>query len=158
MAKTLKECIGCVQIFKIDFKLLIETLLSIRWIKKNDEIIDLYSRFIIDLLTAKPEFLKICCGKILTIFIPSEEESIEWKNGLPSDDLSVKLNKIHNLIKKIYEAIPMLPVTLRKCISDMFPYYKQASYKIAGYIYNLLKILDSCPSMMHDIIEMIFEA
>jgi hypothetical protein len=154
----LKESIGCVQVFKIDFVLLIDTILNIRWINKSDEIIELYHRFIIDILTAKPEFLTKCCSKILTIFIPGENEANEWTNGVPSAKLSEKLDKIHNLIKKIYEAIPMLPVTLRKCITDMFPYYKQSTYKIAGYIYNLLKILDNCQSMVHDILETIFES
>ena len=152
------ESIGCVQVFKIDFVLLLDTILNIRWINKSDEIIELYHRFIIDILTAKPEFLTKCCSKILTIFIPGENEANEWKNGVPSPSLAEKLDKIHNLIKKIYEAIPMLPVTLRKSITDMFPYYKQPTYKIAGYIYNLLKILDNCQSMMHDILNTIFES
>ncbi|XP_070495469.1 RNA polymerase I-specific transcription initiation factor RRN3 [Chironomus tepperi] len=158
LTKTLKESIGCVQVFKIDFVLLIDTILNIRWINKSDEIIELYHRFIIDILTAKPEFLTKCCSKILTIFIPGENEANDWNNGVPSAELAEKLDKIHNLIKKIYEAIPMLPVTLRKCIVDMFPYYKQSTYKIAGYIYNLLKILDNCQSMMHDILNTIFES
>lgn len=138
--------------------LLVDTLLSIRWITKSDEIVELYHRFIIDILTAKPEFLTKCCSKILAIFIPGDDESNEWTNGVPSPELSVKLDKIHSLIRKIYEAIPMLPVTLRKSISEMFPYYKHASYKVAGYIHNILKILDNCPSMLHDIIETIFES
>lgn len=154
----MEESIGCVQVFKIDFVLLLDTILNIRWINKSDEIIELYHRFIIDILTAKPEFLTKCCSKILTIFIPGENEATEWTNGVPSVELAAKLDKIHNLIKKIYEAIPMLPVTLRKCIVDMFPYYKQSTYKIAGYIYNLLKILDNCQSMMHDILNTIFES
>lgn len=53
--------------------------------------------------------------------------------------------------------MPMIPVTLRKQIRLWFPYYKQPNFKIVAYIDNLFKILDYCPSMIHDVLELIFE-
>lgn len=53
--------------------------------------------------------------------------------------------------------MPMVPVTMKKQIRIEFPYYKQPNFKIVAYIHNLLKMLDYCPNMMHDVLELIFE-
>jgi RNA polymerase I-specific transcription initiation factor RRN3 len=153
----LEESVTCVQVFKIEFKLFVETLLKIKWIKRSRQCIEQYHQFILCLLTAKPEFLNICTGKILSVFIPGDEDASSWKHGVPSEQLGANLQLVHDLIKKILEVIPMLPVTLRKKIREMFPYNKQESFKCAGYMYNILKILDYCPNMMNDTLETILE-
>lgn len=53
--------------------------------------------------------------------------------------------------------MPMIPVTLRKQIRFEFPFYKQANVKIVGYIHSLLKILDYCPNLIFDVLELILE-
>lgn len=53
--------------------------------------------------------------------------------------------------------MPMIPVTLRKQLRVEFPYYKQPNFKIVAYIDNLLKLLEYCPSMTCDVLELIFE-
>jgi hypothetical protein len=53
--------------------------------------------------------------------------------------------------------MPMLPVQMRKQIRMEFPYFKQPSFKIIAYIHNLLSIISYCPSMTHDVLELIFE-
>jgi RNA polymerase I-specific transcription initiation factor RRN3 len=86
-----------------------------------------------------------------------EQECEQWKNGKPSDELSSKLELVHSLIKKALDVMPMIPVSLRKQIRLEFPFFKQSNVKIVSYISNLLKILEYCPSMIHDVIELIFE-
>lgn len=81
----------------------------------------------------------------------------EYKNGVPSEAVAGKLQLVHNLLKKSLEVMPMIPVTLRKQIRVEFPYFKQPNFKIVAYIDNLLKLLDYCPSMICDVLELIFE-
>lgn len=64
---------------------------------------------------------------------------------------------VHNLIKKALFIMPMIPVTLRKQLRSMFPYYRQPSIKIVAYIDNLLKMLAYCPSMVYHVLELILE-
>jgi hypothetical protein len=90
-------------------------------------------------------------------FLISDDDSELWKDGNPSPDLNAKLQLVHNLIKKILDVMPMLPVQMRKQIRVEFPYYKQPSFKIIAYIHNLLNLLDYCPKMIHDVLELIFE-
>lgn len=86
-----------------------------------------------------------------------DDESDFWKNGNPTDELAQKLQLVHNLLKRSLEVMPMIPVTLRKQIRLEFPYFKQANFKIIAYIDNLLKLLEYCPNMIFDVLELIFE-
>lgn len=87
----------------------------------------------------------------------SDEDMDEWKNGVPSEAAAAKLQLVHNLLKRALEVMPMIPVTLRKQIRFEFPYFQKPTFKIAAYIDNLLKLLDYCPSMICDVLELIFE-
>lgn len=141
----------------MEFKLLVETLLDINWLQKTSEIIDLFHQFIINLLTAKNELVSICTVKILARLIPEDDEAKELINNLPTEQYKIKINSLHVLIKRLIEVIPMLPVTLRNKIPQMFPYYKHHDFKILTYISNILEILSYCPSLMHDVLESTFE-
>lgn len=80
-----------------------------------------------------------------------------WKDESPPEEMSTKLELVHNLIQKVLDVIPMIPVSLRKQIRLEFPFFKQNNVKIVAYISNLLKMLDYCPSMIHDVLELILE-
>lgn len=80
-----------------------------------------------------------------------------WVNGNPTVELSAKLQLVHNLIRKLIDVMPMIPVTLRKQLRFEFPYYRQPSVKIVAYIDNLIKLLTYFPIMTHDVLELIFE-
>lgn len=86
-----------------------------------------------------------------------DEDMEELKNGVLSETAAAKLQLVHNLLRKSIEVMPMIPVTLRKQIRFEFPYFKQANFKIVGYIDNLFKLLEYCPSMICDVLELIFE-
>lgn len=157
MAKTINETIECVQMIKKEYILFLETLLSIRWIKRDKKVISLFQELILNLLTAKSEFLILCLSKVLCCFIPSEDEFEFWKNGEPSHEMSDKLDMMHSLLKKLIEVIPMIPASLKKKVRHEFPYFKQSGIKISAYIFNILKILDYCPVITYDIFVLIFE-
>lgn len=143
---------------------------------RSEEIIELYHNFILSLLTSKNDFLMLCLSKIIGCFtadgeiemkvkmfnnlnrlFSTDDEGELWVGGNPSQELDAKLQLVHNLIKKTLDVMPMVPVTMKKQIRIEFPYYKQPNFKIVAYIHNLLKMLDYCPNMMHDVLELIFE-
>lgn len=91
------------------------------------------------------------------LFFLLDDEHDLWVNGNPSAEISAKLQLVHNLIRKSLDVMPMIPVTLRKQLRFEFPYYRQPTVKIVAYIDNLIKLLSYCPSMTHDVLELIFE-
>lgn len=80
-----------------------------------------------------------------------------WNGGRPTNELSARINEVHILLKNLLDVIPMIPVHLRKQLQVKFPYHKKPSYKIVGYIHNLLLILEYFPNFTNDIMELIFE-
>lgn len=52
-----------------DHILLIQTVLSIRWIKRSKELVELYHKLILSLMTSN-HFLVLCLTKILGCFVP----------------------------------------------------------------------------------------
>ena len=93
----------------------------------------------------------------LIFFLFADTDGDLWKSGNPAPELEGKLQLVHKLIKEILDVMPMLPVQMRKQLRSEFPYYKQPNFKIVAYIHNLLAVLEYCPNMMHDVLELIFE-
>ena len=92
LEELMSESIECVQMFKKDYILFLETLLSIRWIERDTKIIQLFHEFLLKLLTARSEFLTLCLSKILLCFVPAinnpgGDESEHWINGVPSNEM-----------------------------------------------------------------------
>ncbi|CAO1389656.1 unnamed protein product [Diamesa serratosioi] len=157
LERILLESIECVPLINKDFILFVDTILSINWMKRNNVIIKAYHCFIINLLTARSDFLVLVLSKIVNLFTPEDDECELWKGGRPTNELSARINEVHKLLKNLLDVIPMIPVLLRKQLQVKFPYHKKPSYKIVGYIHNLLLILDYFPNFTNDIMELIFE-
>jgi RNA polymerase I-specific transcription initiation factor RRN3 len=153
----LMESIESVPLIKKEYVLYVETLLNIRWLQKDEKIIQLYHEFILNLLASKSDFVGLCLSKVISCFVPTDDEIELWNNGEPTEELSNKLEMVHSLIKKLIEVFPMIPVALKKNIRKEIPYYRQSSYKVAAYIYSILNILDYCPVITYDVYELIFE-
>lgn len=73
MRKIVTEAIESVPLITKDHILLVQTLLSVRWISRSEDIIELYHKFILSLLTSKNDFLMLCLSKIIECFIPEGE-------------------------------------------------------------------------------------
>lgn len=73
MRKIVTEAIESVSLITKDHALLVQTLLNVRWISRDTDIIQLYHKFILNLLTSKSDFLVLCLSKIIGCFIPDGE-------------------------------------------------------------------------------------
>lgn len=73
MRKIVSEAIESVPLITKDHILLVQTLLGVRWIRRSEDIIELYHKFILSLLTSKNDFLLLCLSKIIECFIPDGE-------------------------------------------------------------------------------------
>lgn len=52
---------------------MIETLLNIRWIDKDQDTIEKYHKFLFHLVTSKTEFLSLTLTRIVKNFVPNGE-------------------------------------------------------------------------------------
>jgi len=67
------EFIESIPLIRKDYILLVQSLLNIRWIKRSVDIVQLFHKFIFELITSKSEFLTLCLVKIVKCFVPEGE-------------------------------------------------------------------------------------
>ena len=72
LLRLIKEVKQCIPLIRITYNTLIEAMLNIKWLKRNDEIILEFHSFVIDLLAARQEFLGFVLNKLISCFIPFE--------------------------------------------------------------------------------------
>lgn len=136
---------------------LVEALLSIPWLHRSSECQQQLCELYVDILVAQNKYLNVAVNNLIKCMIPTENESSSWPMGFPTADVVTKLNKVHQLLERILKVIPFSADAILKSISNFFPYYKRSSLIIAGYIYNLLRILDYKPMFTEYILQLIFE-
>lgn len=140
----------------LNFRAYIETLLNMKWQTKSKEIIDELTLFIVDLLVAQSKFTSLVVSKLVSQLIPkAEEEKDRWSVGTPTMEKEQELQHVRTLISRLLEVIPMsINIFLRE-ISEQFPFYKQPSYIIGGYLHNLLLMIKICPKFSEDIFKLV---
>lgn len=79
------------------------------------------------------------------------------KGSTPTTDRETQVQPVHELLKKLFDTIPLTKLTLKKTLRSEFPFFKQSHFKITIYIENLLKILEYCPCFTNDVLVLIFE-
>ena len=72
LIRLIQEAKQSIPIIKIDYNTLIEAFFSIRWLKRSEEVVLEFHKFVIDLLAAKPEFLGFVLNQLVSCFLPSQ--------------------------------------------------------------------------------------
>lgn len=100
----LTECSLCVSLMGRDVKLLIEVLFTIDWYSRSPRIVELFSKWVLDLLTAHVYHTPMAIGLLLTSLTKSRCIWIET----PTIEQQIIYSYAHTLIAEIVSAIPML--------------------------------------------------
>lgn len=79
-------------------------------------------------------------------------------NGyVPTKDRQNRLKLVHDLIKKLFDTIPLTKLTIVKTLKAEFPFFRSQHCKITAYIDNLLKLLEYAPCFTNEVLKLIFE-
>lgn len=127
------------------FTILVEALLVQSWIDRCIEARKAYSEFCLDILVAHNKYLSFGITKLITLWIPHENDISHWPNGTPTPELDDALQAIHQLLGRILNAIPMAFDATLDAMENLFPYYKKPTHIIVGYLHNMLKLLEYRP-------------
>ncbi|CAK1545141.1 unnamed protein product [Leptosia nina] len=142
-----EDCLSCVVYFKNDWKLFVELLCGIEWINRGPELVDVYSKFIINLVVTHTYH----CQKVMTALVNLFKDEGEKWDDQPSDDQLRQWSHIHSLIAQIVSLIPMSSNILMPTVMENFPYYKAGSYANRAYIHNLIWITRYIPALKEQI-------
>ncbi|ALC40408.1 Tif-IA, partial [Drosophila busckii] len=127
------------------FANLVEALLSLNWKKRSTEAIQAYTEFSVDVMVAHNTYIHIGMNKLILNWIPSDLESADWVNGYPSERVRADLETVHSVLNRILTAVPMAFDVVVDTIAAKFPYFKKATHVTAGYLHNVLWLMEYKP-------------
>lgn len=139
------------------FTPLVEALLSQAWTNRSNEAREAYCEFCLGILVAHNKYLEFGISKLISLWIPTDNESGQWFNGKPSKELELELQAIHQLLDRILNAIPMAFDATLTAIETLFPYYKRSTHMVVGYVHNLLQLLEYKPIFSEYVVQFIMQ-
>ncbi|KAH8292756.1 hypothetical protein KR054_000362 [Drosophila jambulina] len=128
-----------------DFINVVEALMSLNWKKRSPVNIQAYTDFCVDIMVAHNSYLPIGICKLIVHWIPGDLDSSDWVNGSPSVIAHTDLKPIHEALNRILNAVPMAFDVVIDAITAKFPYFKKPSHVTAGYLFNVLWLIEYKP-------------
>lgn len=153
----IKESRQCIELLKPKFTLFVETLIKLNWINRNEALIVEYQHFLIDLLSEHNKYTSFALSKLIQFWIPKPVDEPLWKNGVPDESIKFFLKYVHQTLSKILDVIPMANDFAIEVIEKLFPYHTKPSYVIAGYMHNMMWLIDYWPMFREDILHLLFK-
>ncbi|XP_078033044.1 RNA polymerase I-specific transcription initiation factor RRN3 homolog Tif-IA isoform X1 [Augochlora pura] len=144
----------CISLLSPVHKLLVETLLQIKWTDRSSEATSAYKTFVEDLICMQIHFAKNVIDQLVEHFKPENNDDTMWKDGECKEDVQ-RLNHIHDVLCKILKVVPMSSKLLLQSLRGRFPYSAHGTHTHEVYIYALLQILEYAPQLRSDILSLI---
>ncbi|XP_037051481.1 RNA polymerase I-specific transcription initiation factor RRN3-like [Bradysia coprophila] len=146
----------CVDLLTPKFSKLVHAMLSMPWLRENEENRLSYTKFLKDIITAHNKFVEDALRRLVSHWIPSDDER-SWKRGLPNEQVEKALTNLHDAINSILDIIPLTSDKIKCAIENNFPHISKPPHVYAGYVYNILRLLDYRPIFANELIELIFK-
>ncbi|KAH8346289.1 hypothetical protein KR084_001946 [Drosophila pseudotakahashii] len=140
-----------------DFVNIVEALLSLNWKKRNSEIIKAYTEFYIDIMVTHNRYLPTGVSKLIAHWIPGDLDEHDWVTGCPSERTRLELKPIHEVLNRILTAVPMTFDLVIDAISAKFPYFKKPTHVTAGYLFNVLWLIEYKPIFEELILQLVLQ-
>ncbi|KAJ0180729.1 hypothetical protein K1T71_004133 [Dendrolimus kikuchii] len=141
------ECWSCVVVLGRDFNQFVDAVCEIDWVGRDPELVDLYSRFVLSLVTAHSYH----CPRVMTSLVKLlKADGENWENS-PSPDLINQWSNVHTIIAQIVAIIPMTSNLLMHIVIEQFPYYKAGCFANRAYIHNLIWMSKYIPCLKEQI-------
>uniref|UniRef100_W8ASN5 RNA polymerase I-specific transcription initiation factor RRN3 n=1 Tax=Ceratitis capitata TaxID=7213 RepID=W8ASN5_CERCA len=139
------------------FTNLVEALISVPWAKREPAAIQAYIEFYIDIMVAHNKYVQFGIPKLISLWIPADADVAHWPNGTPIDNVKTELEAIHDLLNRILTAIPMSFEVVLEAIENRFPYYKKSTHVIAGYVHNMLWLIEYKPIFVEFVMQLLMQ-
>ncbi|CAH0701597.1 unnamed protein product [Spodoptera exigua] len=141
------DSLSCVVLLGREMTQYVDVVCNIEWLDRSEELVELYRKFVLNLVTAHTYHCPIVMMRLVTLFKGDGEN---WEDSPPSELLN-KWSHIHDIIGHIVAIMPMTSDLLMHIIIEQFPYYKAGCYVNRAYIYNLIWISKYLPSLQEQI-------
>ncbi|GBP40969.1 RNA polymerase I-specific transcription initiation factor RRN3 [Eumeta japonica] len=143
-----EDCSACVVLLGREVKPFVEVICDVTWLNRNDDLVALYSKFLLNLVTAHPYYTPLVMASLMKNLKVGGEN---WDEN-PPEELIFKWSNVHTIIAQIIAIMPMSSTILMQNIVEQFPYYKLGSYCNRAYVYNLIWVTKYIPALQEQII------
>ncbi|KAJ8722451.1 hypothetical protein PYW07_003631 [Mythimna separata] len=141
------DSLTCVVLLGRELTQFVDVVCNIEWLSRSEELVELYRRFVLDLVTAHTYHCPLVMMRLVTLF---KGEGENWEDSPPSELLN-KWSHVHDIIGHIVAIMPMTSDLLMHIVIEQFPYYKAGCYVNRAYIYNLIWMSKYIPSLRENI-------
>lgn len=97
----------CVHLLNANFGMLVEALLSVNWLARNESSREVYKGFVIELLVAQGNYTTLAVSKLVQLFLPRDEDKEGWVRGVPTVATAERFEPVHDLFVRLKNVIPM---------------------------------------------------
>lgn len=156
-AQVIRESKECIELLTPKFSVFVQSLISLNWLKRNEELIKEYQAFLIDLLSEHNKYTAQAIRSLIDFWIPNKMDQQLWKRGVPGASIVTVLNYVHATLSRIMEVIPMSFDLVIDIIEQLFPYYSKPTFIVAGYVHNIFWLLEYRPMFREDILMLLFK-
>lgn len=139
------------------YTVITELLLSLPWMHRSPEAIQKFQDFFVDLLVAQIKNIQFAISKLIALWIPKDSDIAVWPNGTPNDDVKRELQAVHKLVARILSIIPITFDVILEYVESLFPYYKKPPHVVAGFLHNVLWLLEYQPALTEPLIQVLFQ-
>lgn len=146
----------CVHLLNANFGMLVEALLSVRWLARNETSQEVFKGFVIELLVAQNNYTSLAVSKLIELFVACEEDHSGWHKGVPSKEAVDAVSPVHDLILRLKEVIPMIFDVILVQLRKQFPYIKRSTHIVCGFLYNTLRMTEHSPMFTEELLDIIF--
>lgn len=145
-----------VYLLNTNFQMLVEALLSVDWLARNEDSQEVFKDFVIELLVAHANYIPLTVAKLVQLLIPCEEDRDGWINGMPSDEKLNTFAPVHNLFQRLKNMIPMIFDVILNQLRKHFPYFKKSPHIVCGFLHNVLWMTEYTSMFLEELLELIF--
>lgn len=156
-ATIIRESKECIELLGPNFVVFVQSLISLNWLKRNEQMILEYQAFLIDLLSVHNKYTPYAIRSLIEYWIPNQMDQPLWRHGVPDASIVAILQHVHNTLSRIMEVIPMAFDLIIDIIEKIFPYYTKPTFLVSGYVHNMFWLLKYRPIFREDIIMLLFK-
>lgn len=147
----------CVDLLTPKFSKLAQAILSLNWLRENEDNRLAYTNILKDIITAHNRFVEDALRKLVSHWVPGDADENSWKKGIPNEQIGRALQNLHNAINSILDIIPLTSDKMKCTIESNFPHISKPSHIFAGYVYNIFRSLEYRPVFTNELIELLFK-
>lgn len=105
--KLIKESRRSISLLKPSFTSYIDCILKLDWFHQEQEIVDEFKLFLVDLLSAHNKYSNLVIPYLISKCVPKEDEFCDWELGCPSNKNQIICDYVHEIINNLFAVVPM---------------------------------------------------